>query len=780
MHENVQRSDAAASEEDLRVAEILDSLGLSLSGKRARAIDARVSQGIDERWYRSVEAYEGRDEVTRNYAGLRDTVQGYLPASSQKTQARSKIVPNVVRAKVNTAAAQLQDIALPTDDRNWDLRHSTNPELVEKMGRKDVGLTRNGQPVMMGDNGHQRQATVADVAKTDMEEAKKRAKSMRDEIDDQLDVSVGGCGYEGVVREVMFDQELLGVGIIKGPAITTRTKKVWMPISDGKRTVHVLQRLSDSKPTSARINPWDIYPHPECGEHPKKFPIWERIPGVTAADIRGYAQVDGYLKSQIRKVLTEGPKSPESPAEKPGAAPVVTEETVYEAWEYHGELTKEELEAAGCKCGTSDDDLFTSYSAVVVMINDTVIKAEIESLDTEEMPYDFFVTNKLSGSWCGVGTAWLALSMQRVITSGWRTMLDNMGLFSGPQVVMKYGALQAADGVDEIRGTKLWYDMGDGDDVQKAFQVYEISAHQGEFQNVIKMGMDFLDAETAIPQIMQGEQGSATDVLGGMNILITQATIMQRRKLKCFDDQVTIQHIGRYVDWNMQYNEKSEIKGDFEVQARASSALMDTEIQNRMVGGLINVANNPEYAHGIKKWDLLRRMIRAGRFDPDEFVKTDEEIAAIEEERKKQLQPEDPRITAAKIMAQSRGQIEQMQAQEAAEQAVHKGEMTQAQHQFEAEKTLAQHQFDAEEADKDRQNAIILAMIDQQLAGAELSSTERRSLEAIKARLAETSMKLNVTKELSATNHLVNARNQATAPTIEPAGKAPIGESFSK
>lgn len=753
--------DIALEREKARHSAILDSLGLSLSGKKSKAIEARASQGIDERFYRSTEAYEGRDEVTRNYGSLRDTVQGYLSGSSQKTQTRSKIVPNVVRAKVNTASAQLQDIALPTDDRNWDLRPSTNPELVEKMTRKDLGIYQNGQPVMLDDNGQQRQATVADIAKTDVEEAKKRAKAMRDEIDDQLDISAGGCGYEGVVREIMFDQELLGVGVIKGPVITNRVKKVWMPISDGQRTVHVLQRIADQKPTSARINPWDIYPHPECGEHPRKFPIWERIPGVTAADIRNYASVDGYLKDQIRKVLMEGPKTAESPPDKPNTQ-VVTEETVYEAWEYHGELTKDELEAAGCKCG-SDDDVFTSYSAVVVMINDTVIKAEIEILDTEEMPYDFFVTNRVSGSWCGVGTAWLALSMQRVITAGWRTMLDNMGLFSGPQVVMKLGALQPADGVNEIRGTKLWYDVSDGDDVQKAFQVYEISAHQAEFANVIKMGMDFLDSETAIPQLMQGEQGQATDVLGGMNILLTQATIMQRRKLKCFDDQITIPHIGRYVDWNMQYNEKSEIKGDYEVQARASAALMDNEVQNRMIGSLIQVANNPEYAYGIKKWELLRRLVRAGRFDPADFVKDDEEIKAIEQQRQQQPPPPDPRIESAKIAAEARIQVEQLQAKEATEHAI-----------ADAQMELQRQKFETQQKDLDRQNKLAIAVIDERLKSTQLTSGERSTLAKIKAELAQTAAKLRVQKELS---YNVQAP-QVSTPPVEPAGRAQPGQAY--
>lgn len=734
---------------------ILESLGASLAAKRQKAIDARVAQGIDQRWFEDVEAYEGRDEVTRTYAGLRAQVQGYIATQDPKQQKRSVLIVNVTRGKVNAAAARLQDIALPTDDRNWDLRPSTVPELVEQMTQKHIGLMKNGQPVMVNDNGQQRQATLADLAKRDMDKAKKCATAMRDEIDDQLDLSNDGSGYEGVVRSVMEDEALLGVGIGKGPIVTSRVKRVWMPITDGQKTVHVLQRIQDMKPGSSRVNPWDIYPHPECGENPKKFPIWERIPGVTAADIRGYADIPGYLRDQIRKVLIEGPKKPDQPPDKPGIQPVTTEETVFECWEYHGDIGREELAAAGCAC--SPDDVFSSYSASVIMINDTVIKADIEILDTGDMPYDFFSTNKCSGSWAGFGTSFLSRSAQKAITAGWRAMMDNAGQFIGPQTVVHRKNITPADGKWEMRGMKLWWYTGSEDaaDMSKMFAVHEISAHQAEYANIIKMGMEFLDNETALPQLAQGEQGTATDVLGGMNLLLNASNVMMRRKLKAFDDQFTIPHIGRYVDWNMQYNPKSEIKGDFEVQARASGALMDTEIQNKFAADLLGLAGNPQFSYGMKKWDAVRRVVRARRFDPADFVKDDEEIKRIEEEMQKHQQG-DPRVQVATIRAEADAKIE-----------------------------AARQKFEASEGEKDRQNKIAVEMINERLSTAELDSVERQVLEKIKAELAGTAMKLTTTKELAVADMAIDVHKHhvpaaVMTPPIEPSGRASPGQSFAQ
>ena len=752
----MDEADIAALES--RRLEVLEGLGSTLAGLRSKAIEARVSQGIDQRWYEDVEAYEGRDAVTRHYAALRETVQGYVSAQTQqKQQPRSTLVINVTRSKVNAMSARLQDVALPTDDRNWDLRPSTVPELVENLAKKDIGLLKNGQPIMVNDKGTQRQATVADLAELDMEKAKKAAEAMRDEIDDQLDMSADGCGYEGVVRAVMDDEALLGVGIGKGPVITSRVKKVWLPITDGDKTVHILQRIQDKKPMSARSNPWDIYPHPECGENPKKFPIWERLPGITAGDLRALADIPegGYIKSQIRKVLIEGPRKPDHPADKPGSDQPVTNETSYEAWEYHGELTKEQLEAAGCQC---DDDDWTSYSAVVIMVNNVVIKADIEILDTNEMPYDFFVTNKCSGSWAGYGTAYLARHAQKAITAAWRAMMDNAGQYIGAQTVINRKALAPADGRWEMRGPKLWWYIGTdaAADMGKLFAVHEIPARQEQYAAIIKMGMEFLDNETAIPMLAQGEQGTATDVLGGMNLLLNASNVMMRRKLKAFDDQFTISHIGRYVDWNMQYNPKPEIKGDFEVQARASGALMDTEIQNKTAGLLLNLVKDPEVGYGMKKWDVVRRIVRSGRFDPADFVKKDSEIKAIEDERAKQPHT-DPRIEVAKIRAEADAQIT------AAELA--------------SKEKIAQMQDETKK---------VVAAIDERLQSTQLTSAERQTLAKIKGTLTERVIETNAQKELSRESMLLDAHKHTTPkaelprPKVEPVGRAKSGQAFSQ
>ena len=740
----------------------IESFGISLSARRQKAIDARESAGIDRRWFDDIEAYEGRDAVTRAYAGLRSQVQGYINSAEPDSQqrARSTLVVNVTRRKVDTASARRADIALPTDDRNWDIRPSTVPELVEQMSQKNLGLTRNGAPIMVDDNGQQRHATMADMANRTMEQAKKAATAMRDEIDDQLDMSDAGCGFEGVIRAIIDDTCLLGVGIIKGPTITSRTKKVWIPTTAGDKTVHSLSRIKDLKPVSMRVDPWDFYPHQDCGENVKKGAgTWERS-RITSSDIRHMADIPGYILPQLKKVLIEGPrKAGEKPADKPGMQTVVDTDTIFEQWEYHGEIDREMLSAAGCECG--EEDIFKSYSGVVIMINDTVVKADIEILDTEELPYDIYVVNKCSGSWVGYSEAFLSRSAQKAITAGWRAMMDNAGQIVGGQIVMNRQKVEPADGKWELSGMKAWFTKGDAA-VNEVFAVHEIPAHQAEYANIIKMGMEFLDQETAIPSLAEGNQGQATDVMGGMNLLLNASNVVQRRALKALDDQVTIPHIGRYVDWNMQYNPKPEIKGDFEVQARASGALMEQEIQNRGAMQLLSLIANPSVGYGMKKWDGVRRIVKSLRFDHKDFVKTDDEIAEIEKKMGETPQKA-PAVEVAQIRADANAKIE-----------------------------AARQQFETQQNDLDRQNKVAVEMINQKMATMELTSVERQVLERMKVELATVSAKLNTQKELSqlavtqANDHalaqhkvdIYKHNNPVITPPTEPVGRAKPGWAF--
>lgn len=109
--------------------------------------------------------------------------------------------------------------------------------------------------------------------------------------------------------------------------------------------------------------------------------------------------------------------------------------------------------------------------------------------------------------------------------------------------------------------------------------------------------------------------------------------------------------IQRYFDWMMSYSDDETIKGDFEIEVRASSALVERDAQQQFLMTLLQVAANPVYELDPAK--LAGELCRGQRLDPKNFQLDDEQKAQRAQQAR---QPQDPTLEAkAKLLeAQAR------------------------------------------------------------------------------------------------------------------------------
>ena len=711
-------------EQQRKKAEKLQSFGSSLSGQRDEWIRSRSSYGVDKRWIEDEDQYNGKDNVNKAASQMMTSVEQGYPVTTQGAKPhRSTVFIGMTRQKTNAAEARLADILLPTDDRNWGIQPTPNPELMGMSKDNQAAMDQQGQPVM-GEDGQP--ARVRDVVKAVLEMANKKAKAMETEIEDQL----VECGYNGELRKVIHDSAVLGTGVIKGPIVTNRTRKAWQPVTDQEgQTVHQVEIVQEISPASFRVDPRNVWPDPGCGEnvHNGKG-IYEREQ-VTAKQIRDLAKQPGFLKPQLRKVLEEGPKQSATLREMTDEDQRDMARLTYEMWTYWGEVEHDDLESAGVERGAKDE--LRSTSACVVMINNTVVKAFLNPLDGGDLPYDFFIWEKVAGSCWGYGIPYLMRSQQKVLNAAWRQMMDNAGVSSGPQIVIKPGAIQPADKQWQLSARKIWYATDDIDDVRKAFSTFEFNSHQAELAGIIKMATELADAETGVPTIMQGEKGAAPDTVGGMQMLMNSANVVLRRLVKQFDDMATKPHIRRYYDYNMMYNEDEEIKGDFTIDARGSSALVVRDIQNQSFLNLLAAGANPVYGMYLDTQKLFEKALQAQHIDPAEVFKPEEEIEQIKEAQKQaasQGPPPDPAMAVAQLRAEA--EMQQVQARS----------------ESDLQELQVRQNIAAQEADMQ----IMQLQMTREIEMLKLSNTQNISLEKIKAQLADTAMKERSRKELFA------------------------------
>lgn len=743
--ERVEQKEQKQKKLEERLAK-LDDFGQSLAKTRSEAIAARRTSGIEDIWLEDEEFYEGCDAENRNEARVnwRTKPPGQSTAASAKTT-RSTVFPNITGPFTDAAAARIADMLLPTDDRSWGLNPTPIPDMAGIVKGKwpkemlaGVASMYPGQPKQAQVHiakATQEAVAILDAAKEQSDKAQKRIEDWHVE-----------CQWHAQVRMVIEDAARIGVGVLKGPV---PVKKTIVMFKDG-----ALQMISEIKPGSKWVDPWNFYPDAACGEslHNGSY-TWEKD-YLARKQLRELKGNTGYIDEQIDRCLTEGPLSVQEYKETPDPISDPNHKDKFEVWYFHGTAEKDDLEVAGCDCeGVTDPHM----PAMVTMVNNRVIRASLNPLDTGDFPYDVMVWRRRSGHWTGIGVARQIRTPQRMVTAATRHLMDNAGIAAGPMLVFKQGVVYPADGVAGIGPRKVYYIAEDADEVAdatKAIGVIKVDMLVDELTKIIDLGLRFAEDTTGLPMLLQGQLGKAPDTVGGMQLLNNNASAVLRRLARLFDDRITEPHVRRYYHWLLQYGKDDE-KGDYCIDARGSSALVERDIQNQELAQLGAIVVNPVFGKDPKKW--MDEYLKSRHFDPRRFAFDDEKWQQIVENMAKG--PQDPRMAVEQIRVEHKERLARFEAD------------------THGQLIALEQQFAEAEKDKDRQLELMLKAVDTEVDARRQSGERVMNVDDIKAMLASTAMKLRTQKELSVTN--VRAR-QVTKPPTEPRGRAPKGQAFQR
>ena len=767
-HEDGLTTDADDALES-RLIDRIEAFGQSLSRKRADAVSARRESGIEEEWHAAEDAYQGVDDANRGDTRMAKPVSpdgGMVNGPSRKGQTRSTVVMNITRPYVDAAAARVADMLLPTDDTPWGLKPTPIPSrnfelpdaaLTQPMGAPPgIGAMMPGQPPFPADPLQQ----AIQQAQAQDSQAKDAAEKATTQIEDWL----VQCQWHAEVRKMIEDTARLGTGVLKGPT-PARMKSRMM-----KRESGIMQLVIEESivPESKCISPWNFFPDGVCGENIQDGSgTWERDT-LSAKSVRELKALDGYIESQIDRVLEEGPQGKYIDAYTNSGKVKANDRDVYEVWYYYGAADREDLDAAGVEL---PDDTDVTAHCLVTMVNDRVIKAAINPLDSGEFPYDVMVWQRKSGLPYGTGVAMQISTPQRMLTAAVRNLNDNAGLSAGPQIAMRKSAVTPADGRWELTPRKMWWVNEDSDaqTVQQAFQVYNIPTMQAELQNIAQFAMKMAEDVTGMPALMQGQNTNAPDTVGGMQMMQNNAGTVLRRIARLFDDRVTEPHIRRYYEWLMLNGEDDDCKGDFQIDARGSTALVERDLQNQAIAQMGQLAMNPAFGIDPEKW--FSEMLKSQRLDPSRFTMDDEKKAQMAQ----QQPPAPPQIQVAQIRAEADAakaeadrQLKAQMHSETMQASVQKMTLDQDRDnvyvQSQANRDQATHMAKMAELELRRE----LAMLD-------YSKQHGVTLEKIKADLAKKAMEINATKDLAG---MKAPASMLPTPPVEPPQQALPGESY--
>lgn len=772
-----RKSEGEASVDELHDAEragqlaIVQALGEVLMERRKEATAYRTETGIESDWEEDEEFYQAIDKANpegETHVGKPVSANGGAIGITQKPgPARSTVFIPITRSYVDAASARVSDMLLPTDDSPWSIKPTpvqtklagTQPSAITQAARATIGagpmpegaIYQPGKqvpamdPVAAQAMGMSPEAAAAPapyslplpVQPAGVNSTDKSAEELAAEQATKVitDWHIE-CQWHAEVRKVIEDAALLGTGILKGPfPVQTVVQKYEVDaLGVGRMT-----RVTETRPISVRIHPRNLWCDPAAGEDIQKGSyVWERDNIGTRA-LRALKDDPSYIPELIDQVLREGPNKVN--ADRDTSAHSVEVGQTYPVWYFYGDLDRETLLAAGIPEEDFPDDGDMALPAMVTMVNDTVVRAAFNPMENGGFPYDVMPWQRRSGIIWGKGVARQVRTPQRMLNGAVRSMMDNGGLTSGPIWAIRQKWIRPIDNQNTLSPRKGFYMTEDAPPQAKisdAISFINVQSNTAEMKLTIDLALKFAEDATGLPMLMQGQQGNATDTAAGMTILNNNGSTVLRRIARTFDDQITERHIRRYYYWLLENPGNEDAKGDFQIDARGSTALVERDLQNQALNQLAPLLMQHPDIHPGR---LAEELMKANRLDPKRVMLT----AAEKAERDQQPPP--PPIQAQVAEIREKGALQRQQNDLA----------------FKAQRSeIEDKQFEAQLKTAYEQALGKIAL--------DMNLTEQE----LRTRLA-----IN-TQTLTTQVAMGNADRQVATPRAEPPGRAEPGRAFSQ
>lgn len=636
----------------------MDALKIAFS-KKERNSEAMASFGYRLRnQFSQNKAYRQAKELTwledlRSYKGI------YDPSVKIDVNS-SKVYPKIPRSKVNIVLSRLHEMLFPSQEKNYEISPTPDPRIAKEIVRQiAMSLVKppeidpqTGQPAIDPQTGQPAPPIIptADELRLAIKKfAKETCERMSIQIDDQLTE----MDYPEETKKVLRSGLQYGTGIMKGPMVGKRSKRLWQPTADGTDFEENVD--TEDVPDLQFVRLWDWYPDMTITELDKAEGSFERHI-MTKHDLRKLMKREDFYSEMIEQFLKDNPDGDYVPENWETALQIIEVEAgtgrtsgysvsnspiddksrstnrqagkKYEVLEYWGYVDGSDLEA----CGLDIPDVTLEYAANVWLLGNKPIKALLfeKALDT----YSLFYYEKDETSIFGEGLIRVMRHSALAIAAGARMVLDNGAICSGPIVEMNWSLMTPGQDLNSVYPRQIIYREGKGVDAQyPAIREINIDCHVDELIKIIELFKSFGDEETTLPTWMIGQQvnNETAQATSGRN-----ATVLVSIKdiVKNFD--TFTEHIIRAIyAWNMEFNPRQDIKGDFLCKARGVSSLVMKEIRMQALTQL-NSTLTPEQRDYIPEGEMVKEIFKA--HDIDLVLRTDEEVQKIREQRDQSVQ----------------------------------------------------------------------------------------------------------------------------------------------
>ena len=550
--------------------------------QQAKPLMQSLAAHVHERWE---EAKDAKNDVEQRMADNLRRRRGEYDSQKLaeiRSYGGSEIFLGITSVKCRAAVSWLRDTLLGQGlDRPWQLEHTPVPDLPPdvqqglqmQMAQQLFGQYQQGIPPDPQALVEQAKQMKDQAMREEREVAKQRVERMSTKIEDQL---VEG-GWPESLSQFLDDIVTFPTAVLKGPVARNRKRLQWSGQELVPEDVVGLEW--------ERIDPFMVYPAPWAANINDGYLIERHR--LTREALQAMLGVEGYDDNAIKAVLADfangGMKEwlwvdtakAEAEGKESDAADTSDLIDALQLWDsVQGSLLIE--------WGVPEEDIedpFLSYPCEVWLVGDTVIRAALNYDPLGRKPYYATSYEKVPGTFWGNAVVDLVRDPQDMANASARALANNMGIASGPQVMVNISRLPADEDITKMYPWKIWQTTySDFTDSSQPIAFFQPQSNAAELLTVLQKFSDLADEYSAIPKYMSGEHvAGAGRTSSGLAMLINNASKGLKHVVSNIDNDVITPMLERLYYHNMRYNNDPDMMGDIRIVAKGAMSLVSRE-----------------------------------------------------------------------------------------------------------------------------------------------------------------------------------------------------------
>ena len=540
----------------------------------------RQKFGLEDRYLKNLQTYNG-EYGARKLADIR-------------AFGGSDVFARISTVKCRGATSILRDIYLGAE-QPWRLDPTPVPSLPDSIedsitkliGAEMQSLAQMGEPIdpeAIKQRGDQLQGAAERAA---LKKAKEEAIEATTKVEDIL---VEG-GFYDAMRGFLIDLPVFRIAVIKGPVMKMKTRLKWVGKDGNKKPKVVREPIM----TWSRVSPFDLYMDPGASNAAEANKV-ERI-RLFRKDLEECRGLPGYNTAGIDAVLSDyehglsdwlDDAESERAVEEKREDPYLNRSDMIDTLEFHGAIKGEWLLEYGFEKDQIEDPI-KDYHVVAWLIGNYVVKVQINPDPNQRDPYRVHSFEEVPGSAYGNSLIEIIADIQDVANSSLRSLVNNMAIASGPQVVVNETRLSPTTNPDSLVPWKRWrvtddpLNMNPRNQAEKPVDFFQPDSNANELMGIYMKMTEIADEISAIPRYITGDNkvGGAASTASGLSMLMNNASKVLQNVAAGIDMNIIKPTLEQTYNLIMLTDDTGMLRGDEQIQVRGVNVAIAKE-QDRL------------------------------------------------------------------------------------------------------------------------------------------------------------------------------------------------------